>query len=156
MRVSNQMNVQILMRPVCDDRVETNAIAAPSGEKAGCNIIRGIVGEVDDVLTAFGSYHALTTIQNADELGELTFQMAASWLALGLDPNRAVFYKQSEVPELLELSWILSCFIPKGLLNRAHAYKSAVDRNVAEGKPPDEGINAGLGRQGRVTRSSSK
>ena len=71
--------------------------------------------------------------------------MAASWIALGLDPARTVFYRQSDVPEIFELSWVLSCVTAKGLMNRAHAYKAARDRNAESGASDlDAGINMGL------------
>ena len=70
--------------------------------------------------------------------------MAATWIAAGLDPERTVFYKQSDVPETFELTWILSCVTGKGLMNRAHAYKAARDRNVEAGEDPDAGVNLGL------------
>jgi tryptophanyl-tRNA synthetase len=89
-------------------------------------------------------YHALTTVKDADAMRNLTYDVAATWLALGLDPDRVIFYRQSDIPEVLELTWVLACFTAKGLLNRAHAYKSALDENVATGQNPDEGINAGL------------
>jgi tryptophanyl-tRNA synthetase len=89
-------------------------------------------------------YHALTTINDPDTLRELVYEVAASWLALGLDPEDAIFFRQSDIPEIPEFTWILSCFTSKGLLNRAHAYKAAVDENLAVNHDPDEGINAGL------------
>ena len=89
-------------------------------------------------------YHALTTMHNPDTLRELVYEVAASWLALGLDPDEAIFFRQSDIVEIPEFTWILSCFTSKGLLNRAHAYKAAVDENLASGRDPDEGINAGL------------
>lgn len=89
-------------------------------------------------------YHALTTVNDPTELRRLTYEVAATWLALGLDPDETVFYRQSDVPEVFELSWILGCSTPKGLLNRAHAYKDAVDENQAAGRSTDEGISAGL------------
>jgi tryptophanyl-tRNA synthetase len=89
-------------------------------------------------------YHALTTVRNGKDMKRLTYDVAATWLALGLDPERVIFYRQSDIPEVMELTWILSCFTSKGLLNRAHAYKAAVDDNLAKGDPPDEGINSGL------------
>lgn len=89
-------------------------------------------------------YHALTTVKDADDLRGLTFDVAATWLALGLDPEKVIFYRQSDIPEVLELTWILACFTSKGLLNRAHAYKAAVDENIERGVNPDEGINSGL------------
>ncbi|MEQ6378173.1 tryptophan--tRNA ligase [Bacillaceae bacterium S4-13-56] len=89
-------------------------------------------------------YHGLTKIHDPKELRELSYGIAATWLALGLDPNQAIFYKQSDIPEIFELTWILSCFSPKGLMNRAHAYKGIVDQNVQQEKEVDEGVNIGL------------
>jgi len=89
-------------------------------------------------------YHALTTMHDPTTLKDLVYEVAASWLALGLDPDEAIFFRQSDIPEIPEFTWILSCFTSKGLLNRAHAYKAAIDENLALGHDPDEGINAGL------------
>lgn len=89
-------------------------------------------------------YHALTSLHDPNQLREHVYEVAASWLALGLDPNDAIFFRQSDIPEIPEFTWILSCFTSKGLLNRAHAYKAAVDENLALEREPDEGINAGL------------
>ncbi len=89
-------------------------------------------------------YHALTTVKDRVTLKRLTYDVAASWLALGLDPNKVIFYRQSDIPEVMELTWILACFTSKGLLNRAHAYKAAVDENLERGFSADEGINSGL------------
>jgi len=89
-------------------------------------------------------YHALTSLRDPATLRELVYEVAASWLALGLDPEEAIFFRQSDIPEIPEFTWILSCSTSKGLLNRAHAYKAAVDENLDLGRDPDEGINAGL------------
>lgn len=89
-------------------------------------------------------YHALTTVKDGPTLKRLTYDVAATWLALGLDPEKVIFFRQSDIQEVMELTWILACFTSKGLLNRAHAYKDAVDENIASGLSPDEGINAGL------------
>ena len=89
-------------------------------------------------------YHALTTVKDRDALNRHIYDIAATWLALGLDPNKVFFFRQSEIPEIFEFSWILSCFTSKGLLNRAHAYKAAVDINTKAEKPPDADINVGL------------
>ena len=89
-------------------------------------------------------YHALTTMRDPKGLKDLVYEVAASWLALGLDPDEAIFFRQSDIPEIPEFTWILACFTSKGLLNRAHAYKDAVDQNLELGHDPDEGINAGL------------
>lgn len=88
--------------------------------------------------------HALTTIRDPKEMSQLTYEAAAGWLALGLDPEKVLIYRQSDVPEIFELTWILSCVTPKGLLNRAHAYKAAVDENEAGGRTTDDGISMGL------------
>ena len=97
------------------------------------------------VLYFIADYHALTTVHDGSELRELTYDLAATWLSLGLEPGEhATLYRQSDVPEIFEIAWILSCFTPKGLLNRAHAYKAAVDANDGAGNPPDDGVSAGL------------
>ena len=89
-------------------------------------------------------YHALISTQDPLRVQRSTLEIAASWLACGLDPARVAFYRQSDVPETTELTWLLSCVAGKGLLNRAHAYKAAVDRNRAEGVDDDAGVTAGL------------
>ncbi|WP_201713945.1 tryptophan--tRNA ligase [Rossellomorea arthrocnemi] len=89
-------------------------------------------------------YHGLTKIHDKQEMKELSYGVAAAWLALGLNPDRAIFYRQSDVPEIFELSWILACYAPKGLMNRAHAYKSLVEENKESGKEVDAGVNMGL------------
>ena len=89
-------------------------------------------------------YHALTTIRDPELLRHYTRSVAAGWLAAGLDPDRTVFYRQSDVPEIFELTWVLSCLTGKGLMNRAHAYKAARDANRAAGVDEDAGINMGL------------
>ena len=89
-------------------------------------------------------YHALVKVQDPARVQRSTLEIAASWLACGLDPNEVTFYRQSDIPEIPELTWLLTCVASKGLLNRAHAYKAAMDRNAAEGLDPDAGINAGL------------
>jgi tryptophanyl-tRNA synthetase len=89
-------------------------------------------------------YHALTTTRDRDQLNHRIYQVAATWLALGLDPERVVFYRQSDIKEIFEFAWILACFTSKGLLNRAHAYKAAVEENISAGKSTDDNINTGL------------
>lgn len=89
-------------------------------------------------------YHALTTLPAPQELRVLVYEVAASWIALGLDPAKSIFFRQSDIPEIPEFTWILACSTAKGLLNRAHAYKAAIDKNVETGHDPDDGINAGL------------
>jgi tryptophanyl-tRNA synthetase len=88
--------------------------------------------------------HALNQIRNPGELERLTFEAAATWLALGLDPEKITFFRQSDVPEVFELAVILAASTGKGLLNRAHAYKAAVEANLAAGRDPDGGVNMGL------------
>jgi len=89
-------------------------------------------------------YHSLVKSGDPDQVAGSTLEIAASWLAAGLDPE-SVFYRQSDVPEIMELTWILSCVTAKGLMNRAHAYKAAVADNEATGnKDPDKGITMGL------------
>jgi tryptophanyl-tRNA synthetase len=97
-----------------------------------------------DALYFIADYHALTTVKNRDKLNEQIYTLAATWLAAGLDPEKVVFYRQSDIPEVFELTWILACMAPKGLLNRAHAYKAAVDKNAEAGNDPDFGIDGGL------------
>jgi tryptophanyl-tRNA synthetase len=89
-------------------------------------------------------YHALTSVHDPDDMEEGTYEVAAAWLAFGLDPEEALFYRQSDVPEIFELTWVLSCFTGKGLMNRAHAYKAAVDANISKGIDEDAGIDMGL------------
>ena len=89
-------------------------------------------------------YHALIKCQDPDRVQRSTLEIAASWLAAGLDPEHVTFYRQSDVPEIPELTWFLTCVTGKGLLNRAHAYKAAVDKNHAAGAETDDGVSAGL------------
>ena len=89
-------------------------------------------------------YHALTTFKSAQELTDNTLSIAAAWLALGLDSNKTVFYQQSTITAIFECAWILSCFCPKGLLNRAHAYKAATEANINQKRDIDHNINAGI------------
>ena len=89
-------------------------------------------------------YHALISTQDPVRVQRSTLEVAASWLACGLDPQRVAFYRQSDIPEITELTWLLTCVAGKGILNRAHAYKAAVDRNREEGEDDDAGVTAGL------------
>jgi tryptophanyl-tRNA synthetase len=89
-------------------------------------------------------YHALIKIDEPARIQRSTLEIAASWLAAGLDPERVVFYRQSDVPEIPELTWFLTCVTGKGVLNRAHAYKASVDKNTAAGVDPDSDVTAGL------------
>ena len=89
-------------------------------------------------------YHALNTMKNPAELNSVIRQVAAGWLASGLDPEQVIFYRQSSIPEVFELSTLLMTFTAKGLMNRSHAYKAAVQENNAKGADPDSGVNMGL------------
>ena len=89
-------------------------------------------------------FHALIKTQDPERVNRSTLEIAASWLAIGLDPKHVTFYRQSDVPEIPELNWFLTCVTGKGVLNRAHAYKSAQDKNAEAGKDSDDGVNAGL------------
>ncbi|MCK6258421.1 tryptophan--tRNA ligase [Fictibacillus sp. KIGAM418] len=89
-------------------------------------------------------YHSLTTVQHANQFKDYVYGIAATWLALGLDPEKSTFYRQADVPEVLELAWILSCLTPKGLMNRAHAYKGLIEENRQNGLEQDSGINMGV------------
>jgi|TARA_B110000483_G_scaffold99953_1_gene122692 tryptophanyl-tRNA synthetase len=89
-------------------------------------------------------YHALIKTQDADRVHQSTKEIAAAWLALGLDTDKAAFYRQSDIPEIPELTWFLTCVAAKGLMNRAHAYKDGVQKNLDAGEDPDSAINMGL------------
>ena len=89
-------------------------------------------------------YHALVKNQDPERMQRSSLEIAATWLALGLDTGHAVFYRQSDIPEIPELTWILTCSTAKGLMNRAHAYKAAVQENVDAGEDPDFAITMGL------------
>ncbi len=89
-------------------------------------------------------YHALIKVGEPARVQRSTLEIAATWLACGLDPDKVTFYRQSDIPEIPELTWLLTCVTGKGLLNRAHAYKASVDKNNAAGEDPDAGVTAGL------------
>jgi tryptophanyl-tRNA synthetase len=89
--------------------------------------------------------HSLIKLWDKNLRQQYISEIACSWLALGLDPDRTMFYRQSDIPEIMELNWILTSVAPKGLLNRAHAYKAVVDHNIKEGDSDhDKGISMGL------------
>lgn len=90
-------------------------------------------------------YHALAKNEDPDKIQQSTLEIAAAWLALGLDTDNAVFYRQSDIPEIPQLTWILNSMTAKGLMNRAHSYKAAVQANIDGGsKDPDKGITMAL------------
>ncbi len=117
------------------------------GNYAGA-IRPAIEASKDDNVRPFyflADYHALIKCQEPQRVRQSSLEIAATWLALGLDTSNAVFYRQSDIPEIPELCWILSCVTAKGLMNRAHAYKASVAENEdAGGNDPDKGINMGL------------
>lgn len=102
------------------------------------------VNENDNHIMFVADYHAVNAIKNAPLLNQLTKEIACAYLACGLNPEKSLFYKQSDIPELFELTTILMAYTPKGFMNKAHAYKAAVDKNTARNEPADAGINMGL------------
>jgi tryptophanyl-tRNA synthetase len=102
------------------------------------------LAEEYDARYFIADYHALNTIKDPTELWTNTMSIAAGWLAAGLDPDKVIFYRQSSIPETFELTSILMAFTSKGLLNRAHAYKAAVQANLDKNNDPDAGVNMGL------------
>ena len=97
-----------------------------------------------DTFFFLADYHALIKCQEPELVRQSTKEIAATWLALGLDTDQALFYRQSDIPEITELTWILNCNAAKGLMNRAHAYKAAVQENREAGEDP-EAIESELG-----------
>ncbi len=89
-------------------------------------------------------YHALIKVQDPQRIEKSRMQIAATWLACGLDPQKVHFYRQSDIPEVMELNWILNCVTSKGLMNRAHAYKAKVEKNQELGDDPDNDVTMGL------------
>lgn len=100
--------------------------------------------EDTDAYFFLADYHALIKCQDPARVQQSRQEIAATWLACGLDPEKVTFYRQSDVPEIAELNWLLTCVTAKGLMNRAHAYKGAVDANAADNQDPDFGITMGL------------
>ena len=97
-----------------------------------------------DCFYFLADYHALIKCDDPARIQRSTLEIAASWIAAGLDVDKVTFYRQSDIPEIPELTWLLTCVTGKGLLNRAHAYKAAVDKNQAAGQDPDNEVTAGL------------
>ena len=89
-------------------------------------------------------YHALIKCDEPARIERSRLEIAATWLAAGLDTSRVTFYRQSDIPEVPELTWLLTCVTPKGLMNRSHAYKASTDVNQAAGEDIDAGITMGL------------
>src|SRR6478735_8072831 len=97
-----------------------------------------------DAFFFLADYHALIKCDDPARVARSRLEIAATWLAGGLDPDKVTFYRQSDIPEIPELTWLLTCVTAKGLLNRAHAYKAAVDQNRAAKEDDDAAITAGL------------
>lgn len=89
-------------------------------------------------------YHALIKVGDPARIQRSTLEIAATWLAAGLNSDQVFLYRQSDIPEIPELAWFLTCLTGKGLLNRAHAYKAQVDKNLAAGHDADADVTAGL------------
>ena len=100
----------------------------------------------DDVQSYYflADYHALIKCRDPQVVQQSTLEIAATWLALGLDIDEAIFYRQSDIPEISELTWLLTCITAKGLMNRSHAYKASVQENTEAGEDPDAAIDMGL------------
>ena len=120
----------------------------PSGTPHIGNYVGAIKPSVENQtgnsLYFIADLHSLVKLQDAKVRQQYIYEIAASWLALGLDPNKTIFYRQSHVPEIVELNWILSTVAGKGLLNRAHAYKDVVAKNIQDNLDPDAAISMGL------------
>ena len=106
--------------------------------------IRASQNQDNDTFYFMADFHALIKNQDPAAVHESSMKIAATWLALGLDTDQATFYRQSDIPEIPQLMWLLNCVCSKGLMNRAHAYKAAVDANQAEGEDPDKAVTMGL------------
>lgn len=102
------------------------------------------VNSFENSFIFIADYHALNTVQDGARLHDLSISIAATWLACGLDPSKTTLYRQSAVPEVFELETILNAITPKGWMNKAHAYKAAVDANTAENRDRDDGVSMGL------------
>ena len=89
-------------------------------------------------------FHALIKCDDPDRVAHSSRAIAATWVAAGLDTERVTLYRQSDIPEIPELTWLLNCVTAKGLMNRAHAYKATVDASVAAGEEPDANVTMGL------------
>src|SRR5690606_24901937 len=97
-----------------------------------------------DAFYFMADYHALIKCDDPQRVARSRLEIAATWIAAGLDPDKVTLYRQSDIPEIPELCWMLSCVTAKGLMNRAHAYKASVDQNTAKGVEPDDGVTMGL------------
>lgn len=99
----------------------------------------------EDSFLFLADYHGIIKCHDPEKIHQSTLAVAATWLACGLNPDKVTFYRQSDIPEITELTWIFNCLCAKGLMNRAHAYKAAADANIAAGNTDsDHGISMGL------------
>ena len=98
----------------------------------------------DRALYFIADAHALTALKDPKLFNQYVYEVAATWVALGLDTSKAIFFKQSDVKEVFELNWMLGCMTPKGDMNRAHSYKDRVQKNTEERRDIDHGVNIGL------------
>jgi tryptophanyl-tRNA synthetase len=106
-----------------------------------------IAASRDDTVESFfflADYHSLIKAADPERIRQSSKEIAATWLALGLDTDKAIFYRQSDIPQIPELTWVLTCNAAKGLMNRAHAYKAAVQTNQEAGEDADFGVMMGL------------
>ena len=107
--------------------------------------IRAAANQDTESFLFLADYHGIIKCHDPAMIHESTQAVAATWLACGLNPERTTFYRQSDIPEILELNWILTCVTAKGLMNRAHAYKAAVQENLEKGQEDqDHQIEMGL------------
>jgi tryptophanyl-tRNA synthetase len=102
------------------------------------------VNEYSEAFFFIADYHALNSVQDGETMKELTRNLAATWLAAGLDPSKVHLYRQSDIPEIFELTTILNNFVPKGWMNKMHSYKASIDKNREAGKTDDNDVNMGL------------
>ena len=100
--------------------------------------------EFDRSLYFVADAHALTSVRNPQDFNQYVYEIAATWVAFGLDTEKSIFFKQSDIKEVFELTWMLNCMTPKGDMNRAHSYKDKVQKNEENKKDPDFGVNVGL------------
>lgn len=100
--------------------------------------------QTEESFLFLADYHGIIKCHDPELIQQSTLAVAATWLACGLDPEKITFYRQSDIPEIPELAWVLNCVANKGLLNRAHAYKASVDANLADNQDEDYGISMGL------------
>lgn len=143
------MAVIALARPQMTTRVLTGITTSGTphlGNYVGAirPAIQASAGADTESFYFLADLHSLIKAQDPARTQRSTLEIAATWLACGLDPDKVWFYRQSDVPETTELMWLLTCVAGKGILNRAHAYKAAVDKNRADGEDEDAGVTAGL------------